>query len=206
MRRSPIAALALVVLAPASAAGQGSRVYLTPYGGAFIPATSLGKFLVYDRSDNPIVLDANLETSAGFGGRLGYWPRERFGIEGSFFYTKGNLKVTDGQSSALFDSELKIGSVKALLQVSPGTTGTDFVVSAGVAGVYHGGPAYGVSGATTKVGGTVGSGLHIDISPLLLLRLDGEALVYDWRARSDLPSAMQLDLLFTAGLAIRLSR
>jgi hypothetical protein len=206
MRHSRIATLAFMVLAAPPAAGQGPRVYLSPYGGAFIPARSLGKVLVLDLSDNPIVLDGKLETSAGFGGRLAYWPGYRFGVEGSFFYTKGSLKVTDGHSSALFDSELQIGSVKGLMQLSQGTTGSDFIVSAGLAGVHHGGPAYYVSGATTKLGGTVGTGLHIDIGPQVGLRLDGEALVYDWRARGDLPSAMQVDLMITAGIAIRLSR
>jgi hypothetical protein len=186
--------------------GQASRVYLTPYGGAFIPTSTLGSVAVLDNNDNPITIDGKLQTSPGLGGRLAYWSSERFGIEASYFYDKGSLKVTDGRTSALFDSEIQIGSLKAMLQVSNGASGTDFVVNGGLAGVHHGGPAFLVGGTPTAVGGIVGTGLYIDVGSQVRLRLDSEMFVYDWRGQGGFPSKLQADLMFTGGLAIRLSR
>jgi hypothetical protein len=201
-----VALAVLLALATRAALGQRTRVYLAPFGGGFVPTTELGSLQVLDSGGNPVTLDSEMQTSAGGGARLSIWPKEALGIEGSLFFTKSSVRVTDGTRAALFDGRLVLGSVKALWQVSNGTSGTDLVLSGGLAGANHGGQAFRLVGAATDLGGVAGAALYILVGPQIKLRLDGELFAYSYSAGPSLGSRTQLDLSVTAGLNILLSR
>jgi hypothetical protein len=170
-----------------------------------VPTRDLGPIEVLDAAGDRVTVDARVQASAGGGGRLAFWPARRFGVEASLFFTRTSVRVTDGRATALFDADVQQGSVRAMWQLSDGLSGSDFVLSAGLGGVRHGGPAFRVSGAMTDVGGAAGAGLHITVGPQVRLRIDGEAVAYRYGGVPGAGQRTQIDLAVTAGLTFLLS-
>ena len=206
MRWTPIAVMMLSLRAPTLVSAQSSRIHLTPFGGAFIPTKELGQLPVQSTTGVPVTVDGKMVTTVGAGGRLAYWIKERSGVEASYFFSRADLRVTDGNLTALFDAVVHLASLKALYQVSSGTSGTDFVVSGGVAGVRHTGPGFALVESKTDIGGVVGSGLYITMGPQIKLRLDGELFVHRWKGGPQFAARTQADLVVTAGLSLQLVR
>ena len=206
MRWTPIAVMMLSLRATTELSAQASRLHLTPFGGAFIPTKELGRLPVLSTTGNSVSVDGKLVTTVGAGGRFAYWIKERTGLEASYFFSRADLRVTDGNVTALFDAVVHLASIKALYQVSRGTSGTDFVVNGGLAGVRHGGPGFGLVSSNTDLGGVVGSGLYITMGPQVRLRLDGELFVHRWSAGPQFGARTQADIVVTAGLALQLVR
>jgi hypothetical protein len=206
MRRSLFTLIVLATAVASRGSAQRTRVYLTPFGGAYLPSRQVGQIQLLDTDGNRVTLDSDMQAAAGGGARASVWPREHFGVEASLFYTKSSLRVTDGNVSALFDAEVELASLKAEWQTTNGLSGTDFVLSAGLAGVHHGGQAFRVVGPSTDLGGVAGAALLVTMGAQVRLRLDGEAFAYRYSAGPGLGSRTQLDLAITAGFNVLLSR
>jgi hypothetical protein len=206
MRRSLFTLIVLAAAVASSGSAQRTRVYLTAFGGGYLPTHHLGTVQLLDTDGNRVTLDSEMQGSAGGGARASVWPGEHFGVEASLFYTKSSLRVTDGSVSALFDAQVELGSLTAEWQATNGLSGNDLVLSAGIAGAHHGGQAFQVVGASTSLGGVAGAALLITMGSQIKLRLDGEAFGYRYSAGPGLGSRTQVDIAITAGFSILLSR
>jgi hypothetical protein len=204
--RSTLLFILIATCAAASARAQRARIVLTPFIGGYVPTTDLGSIRVPFSAGAVGVFGARMNAAPMFGARLGYWATERFGVEVSYFLVTSKVRVTTGILSANFDAEVQGASFKALYQLSNSTSGSDFFVSGGLGGVRHGGQAFNLVGSSTDLAGIIGPGVFITLSPQVRLRIDGDLMVYPWSAAAEFPSKTQVDLVVSAGMAIRLTR
>lgn len=207
LRRSSRALLTLLAVAglAAPATAQGRRIEAVPFIGGLIPTDVLGSARIPGLG-TPITAEIEGVTAAAFGGRLSVWGAGRFGLEGTFAYSASDVRVILGPFNQTLDSEVQLGSVKAMYRATNQATGTDLVVGAGIAGVNHSGEGFQLVSGQFDVGGVVGAGLHIVMSPQVTLRFDGELYMYSWSAGSGFGSKLQKDLLMTVGLGLKLGR
>jgi len=203
-RHSAITLVACFVL-PAAGAAQ-RRLELTPFLAGHVPTSPLGSIRLQLIGSQPTTVEAEMKTAGGFGGRVGFWPSDRWGIEGTYFYAASDLRVTAGPFTTTIDAELQGGSVKAFLKATRGQTGTDLLVSAGVSGIQHGGDAFRLASEQFDIGGVIGSSLQVVMSPQVTFRIDGELYLYRWAAGPQFSATTQSDLMMTVGLGLRLAR
>jgi hypothetical protein len=198
--------LVLAATAAAAAAGPAEgqrRLTVTPFAGGLIPTTELGQLRIGGLTPQPFVFRGQMRTSGALGGRMGLWLTPRWGVEGSYFYSKSDFSITNGPFTASIDAEVQGGTFKAFYQATSEGTGTDLVLSAGLVGMHHGGRAFQLASEQFDVGGAVGGGLYVQMSPQVTLRIDGDLLIYRWSAGPAFPARTQTDVLMTAGLAFR---
>jgi len=201
----------LLLLAGAGQLGraeaQRAKFTITPFVGAFIPTQELGAI------DLPIggsttTVTAELKTGAAFGGRIGFTPAGRFGLEGSYYYASSGSRISLGILGREDDASVQGGSLKVTFQATDGSSTTDVILSAGVSGISRSGDIFRLAQAVDQfdVGGVVGLGLHLSVSPQVTIRLDGDASYSKWSWRGSIPNSGQLDLLLTAGLGLKFGR
>jgi hypothetical protein len=204
----PLLAGLMAFLAVASSAtAQRSRIVFTPFVGGYVPFTELGSVTV-TLGGVDVTAAAKMKSAPAFGARLGYYPRGRFGIEGSFFTASSKSRITVGPLGRDDDASVQGGSVKGAYRLTDGRTDTDVFLSAGLSGTQHGGDLFDATGSQDQfdIGGVVGMGLHVLLSPQVTFRLEGDLNLYKWSQYRVLSSKTQADLLLTAGLGLRLGR
>ncbi|MEZ4586954.1 MAG: outer membrane beta-barrel protein [Gemmatimonadales bacterium] len=187
-------------------AQQHGGLSITPFVGGLVPTSSLGQLRVGGLTATPTVFEGEMKTAGALGARVGYRFGSRWGLEGSYFYSTSDFRSTGLPFSATVDASVQGGTLEAFYQLTTEGTGTDLLITAGVAGVSHGGPAFQLARDQFDVGGTIGAGLHIVMTQQLTLRFDGDLLVYPWSAGPGFPNALQTDLLMTIGVGFSFNR
>ncbi|MDX2059754.1 MAG: hypothetical protein SFV24_18225 [Gemmatimonadales bacterium] len=198
--------LGLTTLLVPGLSAQGRTIELTPFVGGFIPTQALGRIPILGAGSQVVNILGEATTTGALGGRITVSGRGRFGIEGTYFYSGSDMRVTVGPIATVLDGEVQGGSLKGVYRATNGLTGTDLLVGAGLSAVHHSGRAYTYASGQFDVGGVLGAGLHIVMSPMVTLRFDGEAYLYNWSATPLLGSRMQTDVLMTVGLGLKLGR
>ena len=205
-RCSAVLALGWLAVSPPAATAQIKRVEVTPLAGGYIPTKTLGPVQL-DFSGQTFTADeSEMKTAGVFGGRIAMWPGESWAVEGSFLWSGSDMRATVGQFVVTRDAEVRAGSLKLVYRPSPGTTGTDVVVNAGIGGIQHRGAAFRLTTGQLDVAGAFGAGLRVEMTEQVTLRIDGEGFIYSWSAGSGSPGNTQLDIMLSAGLALRLRR
>jgi|GEM_PF-4336450 len=186
---------------------QRAKVVLTPLVGGYVPLTDLGSASVSIGGQN-VTASAKMQAAPLFGAKFGYYPRGRFGLEVGYFFSSPKSRISVGASGREDDGEVQGGSLKGSYRLTDGTTDTDFFLSAGLSGTNHGGDLFDATQAQDQfdVGGAVGAGLHVQLSPQVTLRVEGDLNVYKWSQFRIVSSKTQADFLLTAGLGLRLGR
>lgn len=193
--------LGVVACLVATAAGAQRRLTVTPFAGGLIPTSTLGQLTI-----SGLTVRGETKTAGVIGGRAALWLGPRWGIEGSYFYSSADFTIVSGPFTQSIDADVQGGTAKVFFQATSAGTGTDIVVGAGLLGIQHGGPAFELASEQFDVGGVVGAGLHVELSPVATFRLDGEALLYRWSAGPSFAASTQTDLMMTVGLALRFGR
>jgi len=206
MLKRIVTSLGLTTLLASGLSAQGTTIELTPFVGGFIPTKALGRIPILGAGSQVVNILGEATTTGAFGGRVTVTRGGRFGVEGSYFYAGSDLRVTVGPIATVLDGEVQGGSLKGVYRATNAMTGTDLLVAAGLSAVNHSGRAYTYASDQLDVGGVVGAGLHIVMSPMVTLRFDGEAYLYSWSATPLLGSRMQTDVLMTVGLGLKLGR
>ncbi len=199
--------LGLAVLVSPIAAQKRRRIEFTPFVGGLIPTTRLGAIRVPNPcgGSTPTQVTGEMLTGSGFGGRATVYGTGRLGVEGTYFMARNKMRVAGGGPCyRTFDANVQGGSVKAVFEATTAGTGTDLVLTAGVSGIKHGGTAFQFASNQFDIGGVVGGGLHLVLSPMVTLRFDGDLYVYRWRAGAAFASQTQSDVMITAGLGLSL--
>ncbi len=207
----------LIVICYGSGAAQTTSFEFVPHGGVFVPTGELGtaeiEAATYEIRQNP---------SAVFGSRLVAWWSPVVGWEGNFAYalSDGELKTSAGEDfcairGAKCRADVWFASSKLVFRYVPRQyTGWYVFAGAGVAVVGHVGDLWEQADATTDLGGVLGIGGVIDISPTFAVRIDAEDYLYKYAPKLRLDpelgtftgsSRLQHDLVFSAGLIIRLA-
>ena len=199
------ASVALVILASPAALRAQHRFELTPYVGGYFPTTKLGiiRLRILGQTTS---IEAESETAPGFGARLGLWANKRVAVEGSYLYAASKLRASAGILTTSFSANVQAGSLVAMYRATGGTGGTDIILKGGVVAVNHGGSAFQLASNQLDLGGTVGAGIRIDLSPSTSVRVDGETFLYSWSPGPGFKGRMQADVLLSAGIALRLGR
>lgn len=170
-----LAAAVLALSAPQAAAqyGEAKKVEVTPYGGWYIA------------SDLYTTVGAQIGISNSFiyGGRIGIFPNQRFGIEASYGRASSDLKIRSSSSGFpsntplgsltveqwdgnLVFTQRKMGNPRATGFFTIGAGATNF--SADVETASGSG-----SGSKTHFAWNIGIGTKYDMSEKVALRLDG---------------------------------
>ena len=214
LRRMIVMALVAVVggaggwLPVKTAVAQRSGLTITPFVGGYIPLKPLGE-LDFPLAGITTTVTADLKTGPAFGGKLTLMPGgKRFGVEGTYFYASSKTRIRVSLLGREDDATVQGGSLKALFRATDGKTDTDVIFSAGVSGTTRSGDVFRLAQAVDQfdIGGVVGLGLHLILSPQVTFRLDGDLSLYKWNWRGSLPNTSQADLLITAGLGLKLGR
>lgn len=201
----PITLAAFAVAAVPVARAQAVHVEVTPFIGAFIPTAALG--LVRVRPLGPTITNkAEMTSSMTLGGRIDVYSRGRVGVQGMYFHSSGGMRTTNGPVPFTPKAVVQGGAVKVNYQATAAQTGTDLVLSLGVSGISHSGAAFALDGNNFDMGGVVGGGLHIVVSPTVTLRFDGDLLLYRFASAALFPRTTQSDLMISAGLGLKLGR
>ncbi len=201
-----LAAFSLAVVAGPALAQKRRRIEFTPFVGGLIPTKQLGSIRVPGLGSTPISVTGEMLTAGGFGGRATVYGTGRLGVEGTYFMSGNDMRIAVGPFNRTFDANVQGGSVKAVFEATTAGTGTDLVLSGGISGIQHGGPAFQFASDQFDIGGVVGGGLHIVMSPMVTLRFDGDLYVYQWSAGPGFGSRTQSDVMMTVGLGLRLGR
>lgn len=205
-KSSVLAVLGLAILASPSAAQKRRRIEFTPFAGGLIPTTRLGSIRVPGLGSTPISVTGEMLTGGGFGGRATVYGTGRLGVEGTYFMAGNDMRIAVGPFNRTFDATVQGGSLKAVFEATNAGTGTDLVLSGGISGIQHSGSAFQFASDQFDVGGVVGAGLHLVMSPMVTLRFDGDLYVYRWSAGPGFGAKTQSDFMMTAGLGLRLGR
>lgn len=157
------AVLSLGLGLPVTAAAQ--HLSLTPHIGVYIPTEQLYQAVTGATKD-----DFKLEVGPSFGGRLGLWFGDRFGIEagGSYVPTTFRVAGTGGGAPVKQDAKLFLGTGQAVLFLVPRTSLLSVYVSGGVGVVSRGGVAFTSQASTSDVGATFGAGLGLRLAGVML--------------------------------------
>ena len=201
------AVLGLALLVSPAWGQKRRRIEFTPFVGGLIPTTRLGAIRIPGLGSTPIQVTGEMLTAGGFGGRATVYGPGRLGVEGTYFMAGNDMRIAVGPFNQTLKATVQGGSVKLVYEATAAGTGTDLVLSGGVSAIKHGGIAFQFAREQLDIGGVVGGGLHIVMSPMVTLRFDGDLYVYRWSA--GLPgfsSRTQSDFMLTAGLGLRLGR
>lgn len=199
--------LPLLMVAATAVPAAGQTVEITPFVGGFIPTGRLGSIQVSNLPiSNTLTVKGEMVAKAIFGGRIAYRGKGRLGAEATYLTGTPDMRVAVGGLNQNLAATLDVGSLKLVYQATSEQSGTDLFLSGGLMGIRHSGKAFSIGGAQTDLGGAVGGGLRIAMSPVVSLRFDGDLLLYRFQAAPLLSATLQHDFVMTAGLAIRLGR
>lgn len=189
----------LLVTTLAASAHAQARMELTPLVGAFLPTSNLASIPI----SGSVTARGKLKAAPAFGARFSIVGQSGLGVEATYFYAASKLELSTGPLSQSIDGHVEGGNLKLVFQ--PRQTGSvGFALSGGVAGLKHAGDVFDVLSDQFDIGGVLGAGLRIPLSPGMMMRIDGEGFLYSWSAGEPFSSASQTTLLLSAGLAIRL--
>ncbi len=221
-RAVALASLGLFLLLPGRAAAQHETFEFAPYVGAYVPTGVLTHATITPVGDPTFEVDIEQDAALMFGGRLVAWWSRVLGWEGAFSYALSDVRVTDpdGTDACATFSELSCtadvwgATSKLLARWAPSESGHWYLFGGlGLAVVGHGGDFWTIGDATTDLGGVVGAGAVLDLSPRFALRLDIEDWIYSFDPKVkddeeidsvDLDSQGQNDLAISLGLVISL--
>ncbi|MHB1329308.1 MAG: hypothetical protein ACYC2K_14015 [Gemmatimonadales bacterium] len=191
-------ATGLATTLTASAHAQ-ARMEFTPFIGAFVPTSDLASFPI----SGSVTARGKLTTAPAFGARFSVVGQSGIGVEAAYFYSSSKLELSTGPLSQSIEGHVEGGSLKLVFQ--PRQTGSiGFALSGGAVGVKHAGTVFDVLSDQFDIGGVLGAGLRIPLTPGMMMRIDGEGFLYSWTAGDPFDSASQTTLMLSAGLAIRL--
>ena len=201
-----LAGLALLVMVPV-AHGQRWRASLTPFAGAFVPTKNLSQVTV-TASGIDVSAAGKMKAGAAFGAKINLSSRGRWGVEAGYFYapTKVRLTILGAALGTERDGSVHGGLLRTTVRGTDGTTAIDTYFAAGLSGQKLSSDAFRLGQEKFTVGGSVGAGVRLPVSPQVAIRFDADANLYSWRFRTGLPSTSQLDFLLAAGLELRLGR
>lgn len=209
MRRisSAVAITAVFLAAAPAARAQAVHVLVTPFIGGLVPTAALGTVRLVLTGSSPTNVKTEMKSAVALGGRIDVYGRGRLGVQAMYFRSSTGVRTIVAAIPATRDAVFQGGSIKLNYQATSAQTGTDLVLSAGVAGLSHSGPAFSINGNRFNVGGDVGAGLHVVMSPAVTLRFDADLFVHRFSsAPAVFPATTQADMLVTAGLAFKLGR
>ncbi|UCF19927.1 MAG: outer membrane beta-barrel protein [Gemmatimonadota bacterium] len=200
-----ILALSLTLAISAPAAAQG-RFGIGAFGGVFFATSDL----IDQVAEGIGILDQ--KTGGGFGGRLGWWPLDRLGIEaeGGLAISKVRVRVP-GEPEGSDNASVYFGSVNLLYAiVKPPLEPLSVYVSGGFGLVGRSGDAWSDDiinfQGLTDPAGVVGFGIRYGIARGLNLSADIRDYISSFKLevegidQSLLPDAkLQNDLLITVG-------
>jgi hypothetical protein len=119
--------VAVAAITPAQSRAQlAGKLVVTPYVGAFMPSTEIGR-LTTTVDGVPVTLSGKQKVAAAFGTNASYWLNDRFAIEGGFLYSGSDFKTTglasqNGLAVSATNTDhanVWLGSTKLMLQVLP---------------------------------------------------------------------------------------
>ncbi len=194
-------------LAASRLEAQRTTITITPFVAGYLPTKALGS-LDIPISGITTTVSAKLKNAPAFGGKIGITPSGRFGIEGAYFYSSTKSRISLGLGVRDSDASVQGGSLKATFRATDGKTDADVIFSAGLSGTSRSGEVFRQSLAQDQfdIGGVVGVGLHLALSPQVTFRLDGDVNLYKWNWRGSIPNTSQADVLLMAGLGLKLGR
>ncbi|HSG81770.1 MAG TPA: hypothetical protein VLC48_05960 [Gemmatimonadota bacterium] len=213
--RNGLVTAILILACVAEGRAQSATFEWVPYGGVFVPTRELGTTEI-----GGTTYEIKQKTSAALGARLvGWWSRV-IGWEGNFAYALGDGQLKSaagGDYCATQDvscsADVWFASSKLLFRYAP----SERLYLFGGAGVMvsgHVGDLWERADATTDLGGVVGIGGVFDISRRFAIRVDAEDYFYKFAPKLESDpevgtftgcSKVQNDLVFSAGLVIRLA-
>lgn len=170
-----------------------ASVDLTPFAGMYLPTANF----------NNLGNTVKNKSSLAVGTRLTFWGAGRFGLEGTFAFAPSDLNNPPGGTVSV-KARVITGSASLLLGLLPAGSTSAVFIRGGAALIARGGNAFNASQSKTRWGGVVGLGVRIPLGTSLGLRLDGEDYLYNAKFTTGGTSSFQNDLMFTAGLAIKL--
>ena len=199
----------------------GRRIVVTPWAGAFVPATRIGELAIDDGSVTTTMgLKQRMAPAVGL--NASYWFNSLAGIE-----VGGAFAFSDAEGSAGLTSEIPsftltgahsayvaFGSAKLMVNLLRFTERSALRLGVGPALITRGGNAFKHDGATvfdglTDLGGVVSLCSRIPITDFMSARLRAENYMYSAKVRFDHPSGaseytfgskLQNDMIFSAGL------
>ncbi len=217
---------ALLVLFPASP-GTAQQIEFTPLAGIFVPTADLGEFSVSDTAFGTGTVTLKQKTAGVLGARLGAWWSKNLAWEAGYFsYAFSDLETTAAGISGVGDACADVPdfscsarvwylSSKLLYRFLPaGDSPWGILVGGGAAVIGHQGDFWGGGDAITDLGGVIDIGVTYNLSRRFAIRADAEDFLYSFKGRVTIgeddqieaDSRFQNDLLFTAGLVIRIGR
>ncbi|HEU4565738.1 MAG TPA: hypothetical protein VFS05_13850 [Gemmatimonadaceae bacterium] len=215
-----LAAAAACAVIPTAAGAQLRQIELTPFVGAYLPATDVAR-----ASENigGSAIDIKVKQKAAFvvGGSARSWLTGRWGIEGTAAYALSDAEVTaaaGGESgSASTNANVWLFNAKLLARLSRPASTTTIFVGAGPAVIHRSGEVYNdLEGVRlrnlTDVGGVLSAALSYPVVQNLALHVGGEAYLYGTRLEGQVigepgsykfDSRFQSDFVLSAGLGFR---
>ena len=216
--------LCLLGLVAAPAAAQ-IQVDLIPYAGAYFTTNDLVAINLAGSAGDTATLKTSQRPAVLLGGRVDVWLSPTWGVEGNFAYafSDGELKSSFGggtedlcTTGADCSAYVWYGSVKALYRIKPAPE-SQYTVHFAAGGAYigRGGAFYDEGDATdtSDIGGVIGIGVDVAVSPMFGVAVDLEDYVYTYKTDIEIDgttypasSKIQNDLVFSVGLVIHLGR
>ena len=226
MRASIYSVMALAVAAAPSAA-QG-RVEVTPFAGVYVPAAHVIDISAFCPG-GPCGEVLKQEIAPLFGARVTAWVHERLALDLSFTYSRTGVtrhgllaeispSVMVGPTATDISgtANIRTGSARVLIGLTPRSERASFYVAAGLAFVAHGGEAYSRVIGNTGWGPVIGAVGRWQLAPPLALRVEVADYVYKFSGTAvtsppayslgvvagDYSSSLQHDLVLSLGLSV----
>jgi len=226
MRASIYSVMALAVAAAPSAA-QG-RIEVSPFAGIYVPAAHVIDISAFCPG-GPCGEVLNQEIAPLFGARVTAWVHERLALDLSFTYSRTGVTrhgllagippsvmvgptATDTSGTA----NIRTGSARVLIGLTPRSERASFYVAAGLAFVAHRGEAYSRVIGNTGWGPVIGAVGRWQLAPALALRAEADDYVYKFSGTAvtsppvyslgvvagNYSSGLQHDLVLSLGLSV----
>ncbi len=209
------------MLMPDTSAAQDRRIVITPWAGAFVPATKVAQ--VKSVAGGVTSIHGIQQQSAlALGLNASYWFTDLAGIEVGGAWAFSDAKASLGLGSAVpgmhfagnESARVIVGSAKLMVNLLPLSDRTALRLGVGPAIISRGGSAYdadshGEFTGLTSVGGAISLCTRLPLTDFISLRVRAEDFMYSSKLRfreAGDPSAfsfgsrLQNDMVFSAGL------
>jgi hypothetical protein len=215
-----LGALALAAAAlPGVSGAQLGRLELTPFVGAYVPASDLARASEQALGTEMAVTIRN-RPAVAFGANVEGWFGPRWGIQGTAAYAPTDVRYSgslDGESGRVSrGSAIWLFNAKLLARVTSPENRIAAYIGAGPAVVSRSGSAYddfeGVrTEKLTDVGGVLAAAIRYPVAQGLALSIGADTYLYEAQLRSSVigeegaytwDSRFQTDFVLSAGLTI----
>ncbi|KPK65632.1 MAG: hypothetical protein AMS21_04210 [Gemmatimonas sp. SG8_38_2] len=216
----PLAVL-LALVSAQPLAGQANSLDFVPFVGLLVPTSDLARSTFVAPPDEATVIAIRQNAGVQLGARLVAWWSRSVGWEGTFAYSLGTAEAKLGESNlcgqpdAKCDANVWYASSKILFRYAPQPySGWALFGGVGLAVAGHVGDFWDNAQAKTDLGGVLDVGASYDLSRIFAIRVDLEDYIYQFNAKIEgdpvletvlANSKWQNDLVFSAGLVIRIS-